>query len=452
MTSPAVVDGTLSRALAFLGELRLPGGASLAESWVSDPWIVSEIVEPALRCDDRGIPANRYMWDERPKGGAKTTTYAALLLYGAVTQAQRQAYILCKDAEQGVQGALDVLRSFCDQYPKLNRLVRWRGDGLYFPNGSFIKVLSHDPAGFHGLLATGRSSRFLLDEFTQWGAADLWHAVVSTMGKMPDSACWIACNAGISGSFQESVRQDLRDAGAHVTCAPEGWLPSWMSWEALETEKALLPGPIWDRFYRGKWISEGSSFTSLDAWDACKVAELRPPSEKAYHFVGVDGAVTQDHFAIVSVTRDWGHPVDGVAIQDLAVWVPAPGRPVDLSEPEEWLRQYALAHERVCVVYDRHKIEYMMQGLEREMWCLEFSQQDLRAVADTQLYTQIMRGKVKHRGEPEIREHLNNAVLRVSPGATAKGRIDKKSDSRHVDLLVALSMSSYQCLAYLADP
>ena len=102
MTAPVVevADSRLQQALGFLGELVLPSGMTLAQSWERDPWLRNDICIPALAKRPDGKPVNRYTWTELPKGAAKTTTGAALMLVEAAMEPSTHCYVLATDQEQ----------------------------------------------------------------------------------------------------------------------------------------------------------------------------------------------------------------------------------------------------------------------------------------------------------------------------------------------------------------
>ncbi len=79
-------------------------------------------------------------------------------------------------------------------------------------------------------------------------------------------------------------------------------------------------------------------------------------------------------------------------------------------------------------------------------WRHEFPQTTARLIADALMLKLALRGALTHNGSQELREHIANANAKKPINEDNRIRIVKKSESRKIDLAVALSMASQECL------
>lgn len=250
------------------------------------------------------------------------------------------------------------------------------------------------------------------------------------------------------------------------------------------------------RFHHNEWTGRESDFVPIELWDARfdPALPMLEPGDKTPCVIGVDAATTHDCFAIVVVTRHPRSPADTIAVRQSRKWEPPKGGRIDYDGPEAFIRTLCrggcmLGHPqyppflkeielcehrpengRACkqccaacrdgllmerlnvmqVTYDAYQLENMMQHLRKDSiaWCKEFPQGGDRLEADKALYDLIVNGTIAHRGEPHMREHIQNAASKQSLHEDTKFRIMKKKgmQNRKIDLVVALSMASYNCL------
>jgi len=168
--------------------------------------------------------------------------------------------------------------------------------------------------------------------------------------------------------------------------------------------------------------------------------------------LGVDGAVSRDNFAVVGVTR---HPNDRkrLAVRFCKIWRPPDNGKIDFlgtegdPGPELFIRNICKQYNVLEIAYDVTQLHDMMSRLFREglAWCSPFSQQNLRAIADQDLYDYIIQKKLAHSGDPELREHISNAGSKIDDDSK-KRRLVKIISSYKIDAAVALSMACYECM------
>jgi hypothetical protein len=197
-------------------------------------------------------------------------------------------------------------------------------------------------------------------------------------------------------------------------------------WEDIEDVEHFLASILW--------------------WDACHEGGLKPADRYTPLVLGVDGAESNDNFALVAVSR---HPDrsrnQDVAIRYSRVWEPG-GRLLDFEEIENEIYQFCRANNVVHVAFDKFQLLYMMERLyKRGIPTESFNQGPERAEADKQLLDLIVARHVVHDGtHAKLRQHLDNADKKK--GQDGKLRIVKREQSLKVDLAVATSMAVARCL------
>ena len=79
------------------------------------------------------------------------------------------------------------------------------------------------------------------------------------------------------------------------------------------------------------------------------------------------------------------------------------------------------------------------------IWCRQFSQMADRALADSALYQHIRSKRLRHSGDPTLREHISNCGFKVAANEDSKARLVKRGKGK-IDAAVALSMAASECL------
>ena len=102
----------------------------------------------------------------------------------------------------------------------------------------------------------------------------------------------------------------------------------------------------------------------------------------------------------------------------------------------------------VQVAYDLYQLHDFMQRLRGATgaWCKEFGQGPPRAKSDVLLFTLISSQRLLHDGGAELTEHAANSAFQISTGLEQRGRLVKSKPNKRIDLMVALSMASAECL------
>lgn len=253
--------------------------------------------------------------------------------------------------------------------------------------------------------------------------------------------------------------------------------------------KVELPHEF-DRIHMNFWAQSQVALIDITEWDRLQVDEIPKPERGDVVVVAADASMSDDCTALVVVwmkRRQGGGAVptpsapsaegSGVALNaatsaddagrlaalveddelageagmmcyvlEVHVWYPPQNGKIDYDETIKSTLEEILKRYRVNVVaYDVWQLHDVMSGMDKKyrgkgVKFREFSQDSERLVADTNLVKRIRQERLAHRGEPDLREHLQNAAGKVNVSEN-KVRIVKKHQTKKVDAAVTLSMA-----------
>lgn len=206
----------------------------------------------------------------------------------------------------------------------------------------------------------------------------------------------------------------------------------------------------------GEWVNEDNPMRFIPdmiQWDVLRDANLKSTRKKDdanrdwsdAMVLAIDASVSRDHTALIGVTR---HPNNrkNVAVRLVKVWNPKATGMIDFRAVRNFIIDVCKTYHVLILVYDDFQMENMAQSLWQDgiVGVKKFSQQSLRTLADQYLFDSIFLGKLSHMGDTTLREHLDNANVKIDPEQHKK-RIIKRNDSMKIDATVALSMANYEC-------
>ena len=115
--------------------------------------------------------------------------------------------------------------------------------------------------------------------------------------------------------------------------------------------------------------------------------------------------------------------------------------------PEKVLRRLIGEYNVIEVAYDPYQLHDMANRLKKEglAWFRPFNQGMDRLIADSQFRDIIRDRRFWHRGESDMREHIQNANAQIDPN-DSKIRLVKRAEQLKIDLAVAPSMCSHELL------
>ena len=163
--------------------------------------------------------------------------------------------------------------------------------------------------------------------------------------------------------------------------------------------------------------------------------------------VAGDGLASRQQALPAGVQAVHRAPLDAVAVRDVRIWSPEGGS-IDFTGPWNYLANFCTRHEVVQICFDPYQLHSWAQNfrLEHGVWMSEFAQGPLRSQADVSLLQLVRAGRLKHDGDPALRQHMLNAALKIGVGEDSKGRLVKSAPSKKIDAAVALSMAAHQVL------
>lgn len=208
--------------------------------------------------------------------------------------------------------------------------------------------------------------------------------------------------------------------------------------EALRSSVARTPEGMFRIFRLGQWVD------GVAAWlgdDGRKIWEgLRAPwsfVSGAATWIGLDVGLVRDSTALVAVQD---RP-DGRRHARAWIWTPAPGRPVDVTDVMQQVRDLAARYDVRQVGFDKKYFDVPAKMLEDEGYpMVEFPQSLERMTpAVGSLYEAILRGEVAHDGDPEFTTHVLNAVARYNESGFT---LSKRKSRGRIDATIALVIAN----------
>lgn len=204
------------------------------------------------------------------------------------------------------------------------------------------------------------------------------------------------------------------------------------------------------RLHLNEWVSSQNAFVSLPLWDGLGL----PPNEiqQLAHLpvvIGVDAAVSSDSTALVAVAIQ----EDSVIELETQIFVPPKDGEMDYAVTLKpaliaMLKRYRVA----CVAYDMHQLHDFMTQLAKVYTGVPFyavGQGQERLKADTELLYRINQRRLRHTGNAQLRQHIQNADAKEELNGDAI-RIVKRKAGKKIDGVIALSMAAWQA-SQLAD-
>lgn len=411
-----------------------------------------------------------------------------------------EVYYVANDKEQARgRGYQSVLASL-ELNPQFNRPRnelpgKWKViqlHAIHLPTSSTIKAIANDYAGEAGGNPVAsvwteiwglknEASRRLWSEMTPVLTRARSMRIVETYAGYEDESDILLelYKTGHSGRRMEPEEIDWpyddappvwynKDAGVFMYW-DEGTIARRMPWQKGEraqkyylTEQISLGDVEFERLHMNKWQVSTNPFIP-DVWWDRQQCVLPPLGKNEPLVLALDGSLTDDSTGLVGVTRHpdtVGHPRE-VCVRFCKEWIPtgrkASGQAsIDFSEIRAQLDWLNNNHNVVVLVYDEYQLAQMAQELTlgAVLWAKKFSQSGLREIADKKLYDIIRDRKIWHEGQGDLAQHVKNAAAKselLENDKHQKIRIVKKSKHAKVDLCVALSMASYECLRLLLD-
>jgi phage terminase large subunit-like protein len=184
-------------------------------------------------------------------------------------------------------------------------------------------------------------------------------------------------------------------------------------------------------------VDSVNALVEMPIWDALAY-EQKPVA--SWVVVAVDASRTNDCTALCVVCRIGNLTY----ILETWIWTPDTAHEMDYQQTvvpaiEHIMQRYQVAR----VVYDPWQLAdtmLQMSKTHRRIPFLPFDQGQARVEADTAFVTKINQGRIRHDGDPTLREHIQNADGKEYGDKDAL-RIVKRESIKKIDAAVAASMA-----------
>lgn len=337
----------------------------------------------------------------------------------------------------------------------------------FFFNNSTIKAIPLNPEGEAG----GDDTAIIWTE--AWAARSkaaqtMFTEMVIPPAKFGKGFKWLESYAGFVGDspileplYQNNVKEEYRIPNTEMysnqrtfaLCNHTPKLP-WQTKEYYQQQATELTESEFNRVHRNQWVSSQNSFIPYQWWESCKenLPELTP---NEIMILGVDAAISGDCFAIVGVTK---HPKDKnkLAVRTVKIWKPTNGQSIIFSHPDPkqnellpdgYIINLCKKYKVKMIVYDPTQLYNLATDhnlARKSSFWKEFNQGKPRLESDSNLYHLIRENKISHPNFAELNEHIKNADCQSEDDS--KMRIVKRSDSKKIDSVIALSMASFTAM------
>jgi hypothetical protein len=427
--------------LAFVREeIVLPNGQTVGESLANDPWVEAELLRPAFAVNEKGLPRFPLLYLELARGQWKSGGTAGVAIAEALLEPGTDIVIGAGDVDQAaiILGHID---GDCERNPRLGAVVSCRGNERLFGNGSRIRVISSDAPTAWGLGGTHRRFRVICDELTTWRTEDLWSALVSATGKVPDVQTIVLSNAGFDAgtSWQWRIRKAARTQECVHLFAPEGVIASWVTDAWVEQQRALLPPVAFERVIMNRWTNAAGDFVTREQWHRCVDERLSPNTRgSGRHQGGLDLGLTKDRTALAVVHRD----SDETILDELSVWQGTRVEPVSITMIEQAALDAATRFPGLELYADPWQLKGSIERLRGHIRVHEFtfSQGSVQKLSAT-LHNAITSASLRVFPDVELeREILGLRVVQTGAGWRMDHRVGGYSD-RAVALAMAIQLA-----------
>jgi hypothetical protein len=418
------------------------------------------------------LPYSLVMWSDIKKS-IKSTIAAAVALATAWHTDNAEIYIIANDIKQADSRVAHYFRRALELNPEFRGNYRQRGYRTTFGhNRAFVEAVPIDPSGEAG------SNADLIVWSELWGAHEeahrkMWAEMTLSPTKFGKSMRWVESYAGYSDVskllftlyetgvkngtplWPETDYEIFENMVARMFCL---WntrprLP-WQTEAYYDSERATQEPDEFERMHHNQWVSSKGSFIPIEWWDKCKDPEIPDPGRNEPIVLALDGAVSDDTFGVLALAR---HPkyAEDTIVRYCRRWVPPKnGQGIDFQGtaenpgPEMEVRRLCQERNVVEVAYDPNKIEDMANRLRKDgvAWMRPFDQGVSRLRSDSSLKNRIRDRHIHHSGEPELREHIQNADAKKEILEDRTIRIVKRTQSAKIDLSICLSMGDYECM------
>lgn len=428
---------------------------------------------------DGNFKYSTIIWGEIKKS-AKTSISAGVMDWLMSNMPYSSGKFVANTLDQATSRASKMLNTNFQLHPRPGIEVIPSRNLVRYPNQSEVKSIPINPSAEAG----GNDSIVAFDEI--WGAHEeaketMWTEMTLSPTRMGKSFRWVSSYAGYLGEsnllwslYQQGVDEYAQFPGqgrrfdwcdefdpplecyynesARLFCL---WntVPrlDWQTPAYYAQEASILVPSEFNRVHRNQWSAAVEAFVPIEWWDACKVEKLPDLGDEPC-ICGIDAAVSSDCFGIVLVSRHG----DQIAVRYARQWSPRGGKirfvneddPDDRNYPEGELRWLYNNYNILEFAYDPMHLPELPPRLQRAGYGFyrPFLQGKPRLEGDKMLYDLISHRRIMHRGDTDLRSHIQNANAEIKGEKSM--RLVKRAPTLHIDLAVSLSMAADRAMTY----
>lgn len=404
------------------------------------------------------------------KKSGKTTIAALVMQWATETWGDYlEIYHLGNKLNQAKERAFKLMKRSIELSPHTDE---WELNALsmrHLPTGNVVQALPVNAAGEaggnHALTTWTEFHGYVYEENNR-----MW-AELQPVPTQPLSFRFVESYAGYEG--ESMLLWDLWQRGLKgrrvldefPVYAAEGGLIAYidtgkearrMPWQQdisyyIQAQTEELPHEYM-RVHENRWAQTQNAFIDLAVWDS--LIDHRPPGsadQRRRVVLAADASVTGDCTALTAVSYD---PETDTAIEERTqVWSPD-GVPLDYSETLEPAIHDAFKRfnvvKLVCDPYQLHDMITRLQKRYGEAAVQAFDQGAARVESDTALLMRLRQGRFRHRGDPTVRTHVQNADTKAAGDKAI--RIIKRKQTAPIDAVIAISMAAQMAHELLATP
>jgi len=338
--------------VAFRKEKRLLDNGHLYGD-AFEPW--QEKLQIALDETDR-----QFRYIQLPRGSDKTGALAWRALHDAIFGPLGAEILFYAEDNDQARIALNSLKRMIrrGELPGLNIT---RNEVRYEPRDSVIRIEASDAPSSWGQIPY----KVYIEELHAWrkqSSIELWEAIISSTGKVPNCTVTICTNAGwdetsICFKIYELSQKD--PAWFHY--APDGYLAGWVAPEWLEAMQRTLSKAGYERLILNRWSSsDHNPFTTKEHVDACcrMKAPRKYDRKRGPVVIGIDLGLKHDLASVAAVQKLGGEMFELV---DMAVWKGSVENPIPLREVRLYVRELKRRYQGAQIYADPWQAAEMIQ-------------------------------------------------------------------------------------------
>lgn len=385
------------------------------------------------------IETNKYIYLEFGRGHNKTGALAWYALQKLFLGTVEQNIICCASDIEQAGIILDSVKGFLKRNRFIGRGIKIRKNEIINPKKhSKIKIISSDTASSWGL----KPSVVICDELSQWNDKELFFSLFSATGKIADCQLAIISNAGFRKNWTWDIREQARKSPDWHFFSAEGVIAKWISKKWIDTQREILPPPIFQRYILNKWVLDGGSFITLKEYENC-VGDI-PLITNESCYMGIDLGLKRDRTCISVVTRN---NFGKVILIHKEIFTGSKEEPVQLEIVENTIRNLYTKFYIKKIYIDPWQAMSSIQRLEKEGLPIEeykFSIPNIQKLSQ-ELFNLFHNAKIIVPKD----EFLQNEILGMDIVLKSYGwRIDHETRG-FSDQVISLGMA---CLACAMDP